>query len=701
MSSANWSRSILCAALVLGCQLVAAKVHGDDLRQRLQQAIELIEKSSAVSLQERECVMCHHQALPLITLGRARAAGFAIDAENFKAQQQRTIGHLTKGKANYLKGEGQGGDVDTAGFALWALADTGWPDDEVTAAVVEYLLQRSESSGHWECTSNRPPTEASDIRTTSLALYALNAYGSAYGSRAEDPRLKQRYASSRTWLAEAKVESTEDLVAKAYALTTLEMADGERQSLSDQLWSLQREDGGWAQLPTMESDAYATGIALVALHELLDVPVKDARYQRGANYLRSTQLPDGSWHVVSRSKPFQKYFESGFPHGKDQFISITASCWAVVALLPLIERCESELVFPLSQEHNHAPGIIESARGDLFVSFYRGSGERKADDVRVLGAFRKSGQSDWTAPIVLADRPEFPDCNTCLFIDRNERLWLFWPTVIANQWETCLTNYRSAKELPADGVPLWDREGYLLLRPDRLPEIANEQLAQLPPAEQLPEGLQKELVEMRQRIGDKLYQRLGWQPRCKPTQLPSGRILLPLYSDTYSMSLMAISDDNGTNWRASQPLPGLGCIQPTVLRRNDGTLVAYMRENGPNERVRTSQSTDDGETWSQVTNTELLNPGSGLDGVRLANGHWVLVYNDTTKGRNQLAVSLSEDEGATWKWTRHLEQHAEGSYHYPAIIQGRDGRIHVVYSYFVADGKSIKHAVFDEQWVRQ
>jgi len=97
---------------------------------------------------------------------------------------------------------------------------------------------------------------------------------------------------------------------------------------------------------------------------------------------------------------------------------------------------------------------------------------------------------------------------------------------------------------------------------------------------------------------------------------------------------------------------------------------------------------------------DLPNPGSGLDAVRLRNGHWVLIYNDSTQGRSSLAVSVSDDEGKTWKWTRHLEDHEQGAYHYPAIIQGHDGTIHAVYSYFVEGGKSMKHAAFPEAWVR-
>ena len=92
--------------------------------------------------------------------------------------------------------------------------------------------------------------------------------------------------------------------------------------------------------------------------------------------------------------------------------------------------------------------------------------------------------------------------------------------------------------------------------------------------------------KLEERLGDKLSQRLGWQPRCKPTILSSGRILLPLYSDTYSFSLMAVSDDDGDNLVRQQPLIGFGNIQPAVLERKDGTLVAYMRENGITDKIR-------------------------------------------------------------------------------------------------------------------
>lgn len=364
-------------------------------------------------------------------------------------------------------------------------------------------------------------------------------------------------------------------------------------------------------------------------------------------------------------------------------------------------RFAAELIFPLHHQHNHAPAIVECGNGDLLVSWYRGSGERRADDVAVFGARRRKGHAKWSEPSLMADTPGFPDGNTTMFIDGQKRLWLFWPVVLANTWESCITSYRVASKYSNDGAVKWDWQGQVLLRPEGFVKDMEKGLEARLKLGAVPAEATARLPELKKLIADKLSQRLGWQPRCKPTVLRSGRILLPLYSDTYSVSIMAISDDGGQTWRASRPLAGYGNIQPAVLEKNDGTAVAYMRENGPLDRIRVAESRDNGMTWGAVGVTDLPNPGSGLDAVRLRNGHWALIYNDTVRGRNQLAVSLSDDEGKSWKWTRHLEKTADDEqFHYPAIIQARDGMLHAVYSYFVSGGKSMKHAAFNEAWVK-
>jgi predicted neuraminidase len=123
-----------------------------------------------------------------------------------------------------------------------------------------------------------------------------------------------------------------------------------------------------------------------------------------------------------------------------------------------------------------------------------------------------------------------------------------------------------------------------------------------------------------------------------------------------------------------------------------------------------SQSSDEGVTWSLPTHTNLPNPGSAAEVKRLRNGFWVLVYNDTEVGRRSLAVSISDNEGKSWRWTRHLEQdlriYGAGQFHYPSVVQARDGMIHVSYSYFLnhlpkdTPNKTIKHVVFNLQWVQ-
>ena len=372
---------------------------------------------------------------------------------------------------------------------------------------------------------------------------------------------------------------------------------------------------------------------------------------------------------------------------------------------------EAEQIFAPVEAQTHAPGIVECSNGDLIASWYA---DVRPGDSAVVGARKRPGEMAWGAPSVMADRPGFPDCNTAMNIDRRGRLWLFWPTILGNSWESALLNYQVATNYSEPGPPKWDREGVILLKPA---DFSGEALRLLGTREiRPPRGAIAGPGGQKAKLTDPLFQRLGWAPRCKPTILPSGRIVLPLYSDTFAISIMALSDDEGTTWYPSKPLIGFGNIQPTVLRRDDATLVAYMRENGSRQRIRVSESSDDGITWGAVKETELPNPGSGIDGVRLANGHWVLVYNDSAGSRASLAVSLSDDEGRTWRWTRHLEKHSAGRYHYPAVIQGRDGRIHTIYSCFIAEDtipaktaasksagvtlKGIKHGMLSEAWIR-
>ena len=362
----------------------------------------------------------------------------------------------------------------------------------------------------------------------------------------------------------------------------------------------------------------------------------------------------------------------------------------------------AELIFPPEHWHNHSSSIVELPNKDLLVCWFHGSGERTADDVRILGARWSHQKQSWSAPFELADMPGFPETNPTLFIDAKQQLWLFWPVILANEWETALMKYRVSSDYLETGAPRWSVADNILLIPRNLVQRTTEVLKR----DLKPTPLGRHASRLIGMASDKFASRLGWFTRTHPIQLPSGRIIVPMYSDGFSFSLMAISDDAGKTWFASEPIVGYGNIQPSVVRRRDGALVAYMRDNGPPpKRIHTSMSRDEGITWTPAEDTLLPNPGSSVEAISLRDGNWIIVYNDTESGRHSLAVSLSDDEGATWKLTRHLERKEAGRFHYPSVIQASDGTIHVTYSQFLKgaggkEEKSIKHAQFDLDWIR-
>ena len=409
-------------------------------------------------------------------------------------------------------------------------------------------------------------------------------------------------------------------------------------------------------------------------------------------------------------------------------------------------------IFPLVSEHTHGSTIVELPNGDLLAAWFQGSGERWADDVRIMGARLIKGNKDWSKPFIMADVPDFPDVNPILFLDPNDQLWLVWYTVIANQWSTSLPTYRLSKNyMQKEGAPEWHWQQTIFVKPGNKAErgISPNDKFVLSIEKQVDaygkylastmgenEQLQKQwewwkeemmrkargedmlrkgsyINENGERIDAELgypyFRRMGWQTKNKAIIIDNKRMILPLYSDGFSFSLMAITDDFGMHWEFSEPLVAPGNIQPSIAVKNDGTLVAYMRYNGPPpKRLMVSESNDRGITLNMVRDSELPNEGSGADVVTLKNGHWVLAYNDTENGRHSLAVSISTDEGKTWSYTRHLELDKRSKdatqSSYPSIIEGKNGIIHVIYSYHRRDtngkpNETIKYARISEEWI--
>lgn len=359
-----------------------------------------------------------------------------------------------------------------------------------------------------------------------------------------------------------------------------------------------------------------------------------------------------------------------------------------------------EIIFPFQDEHTHGSSIVQLTNGDLLAAWFQGSGERTADDVRIMGSRQKKGTTTWAVPFLMADTKGIPDCNPTLFLNKEGKLFLIWVAVQANQWEYSILRFRTSVNFLAEGAPKWDWQDDILLKPDdgftkevakKFKEMENSHAGWAAYAPKYDDMIIKASE-------DKMKRSFGWMTRIPPITLESGRILLPLYSDGLNFSMVAISDDNGTTWRPSLPIVGRGPIQPALAVRKSGEIVAYMRDSGDApSRVWVSTSNDQGESWALARKTDIPNEAS-VELAVLKDGRWVYFGNDISDGRYKLSLYLSGDEGNNWDKKEVIEYapDRQGSFSYPCLIQTTDGLIHISYSYAFAVGKkSIRHIVID------
>ena len=371
------------------------------------------------------------------------------------------------------------------------------------------------------------------------------------------------------------------------------------------------------------------------------------------------------------------------------------------------QGAEGELIFPLQEKHVHSSSIVELPNGDLLTCWFEGSGERTANDVVINGSRLKKGEKKWSQPFLMADTPGQPDCNPILFLNNSDKLFMVWIAVQANRWETSILKVKTTSDFKDDGAPNWEWQDVILMKPgvefeervkEQFDKYGREDLAwaeyALPYEEMLVEAAK-----------DPKKRETGWMPRTHPTILKNGKILLPLYSDGFNFGLVAISEDDGETWRSSLPIVGRGLNQPSLVVRNDGSIDAYMRDDGDEPgRIMISHSDDQGYSWSYAQKSDIPNPGASVEVVKLKSGRWLLVYNDVEDGRYSLAAAISEDQGSSWRWKMNLEDLKGGSFSYPSVIQAKDGKIHITYSYHLQNDqqgkiKSIKHLVLDEAWI--
>ncbi len=290
---------------------------------------------------------------------------------------------------------------------------------------------------------------------------------------------------------------------------------------------------------------------------------------------------------------------------------------------------ESGLIFPFQKQHVHSSGIVELPNGDFLVCWFQGSGERNSNDVLINGARLKKGEKKWSEPFLMADTPGQPDCNPILFLNNSNKLFLVWIVVEANRWEASILKVKTTMDYN-EGNPNWEWQDIILMKPgvefeERVKEQFDAYGRQDLAWAEYARPYEELLIEAAK---DPKKRETGWMPRTHPTILESGKILLPLYSDGFNFGLIAISEDDGETWKSSLPIVGRGLNQPSLVVRNDGSIDAYMRDDGDEPaRIMMSHSEDEGYSWTYAQKSDIPNPGASIEVVKLKSGNWILVYN--------------------------------------------------------------------------
>lgn len=294
------------------------------VRQSVEKALALLQRSGPEFIKVSGCTSCHHQSLPQMAYGVAREHGFSVDPQFSDKQAKSVIAMFKPYREQMMQNKiNLPNPPISVSYSLLGLAAENYPADETTEAMASLLAAQQMPDGKFAVFGARPPMESSTITGTALSIRALQSYGKGH-----EPRV----AKGLEWLRTATPATTEERAMQLLGLVWAKGRPADMRSAAQALFAQQRSDGGWGQLPTLESDAYATGQVLVALHSAGQAATTDATYQRAVSFLSRTQHPDGSWLVRSRAFPFQAYKESGFPHGKHQWISAAGTSWAAMAL---------------------------------------------------------------------------------------------------------------------------------------------------------------------------------------------------------------------------------------------------------------------------------------------------------------------------------------------------------------------------------
>ena len=319
----------------------------------------------------------------------------------------------------------------------------------------------------------------------------------------------------------------------------------------------------------------------------------------------------------------------------------------------------------------HSATIVETTKGDLLTAFFGGTREGHPD-VCIYVSRKDKGSESWTAPKLAADGIQEDGSrkacyNPVLFQQPDGPLWLFYK--VGNR----VSDWKGYVKFSNDGGHSWSKafdlpEGYLGPVKNKI-ELVGDKMIAASSTEGNGWKVHFEIAE----DGGRRYRKVG--PIAAEKAIPT-HLQLPTGAPASGVDI-----EGGDNAASST----VQAIQPSILKHKDGRLQILCRTR--NGRVATSWSTDEGESWSPLTLTDVPNNNSGTDAVSLANGKHLLVYNAVAtkpgekKGpRTPLNVATSND-GLNWKMIHTLEDSPISQYSYPSVIQTKDGYVHIVYTW--------------------
>ena len=333
--------------LVVVARMLSAQSE-PDVRAAVKRALPGLQRSAASFVAQRGCISCHHNILSILTFHLAAERGLEIDHKVLDAVEEKTFRGIRGADAldDAIQAATLNDPTPNDSYLLMAAYAAGIPPD-LTTAVYATRLASWQRDGHWVTSDFRPPHSSSEFTATATAVRAIQLYMPAELAAERDACLQR----ARQWLVATRPISTEDASFRVLGLVWASASASEIDAARHDLLAFQKAAGGWPELPLYQPDAYSTGEALYALHEA-GMPTASADWRRGLKFLTSTQASDGTWRVHTRmlspASVSPKYFTTGFPYRKDEYLSYAGSCWAVMALLVALPEHGSPRQFDAS-----------------------------------------------------------------------------------------------------------------------------------------------------------------------------------------------------------------------------------------------------------------------------------------------------------------------------------------------------------------